>query len=165
MRYKESFFKNLLGFIIKSATASICAATVFFTGIFAADMLPENLLNIPAKTKHKISCTIDIATSPSSYSIAKEYIIALTDSTIKFDKLPSYRIDIPFALISQLYDTAYVEKISIAGLNVKIYCTPIELSKFDVKTLQDNFEDVYGIDRSDIIVYENNAVISLYTVP
>ena len=155
--------KTSILFIRNTAAALICAFILFFLGQALAKIVPDKLLTIPYQTQNTINFYSDMLLSKNSYSIAKKYIISLTDSTVKFEELPSYRTDIPFAVISELFDSADTESVTIRGLSVELICTPY--NDLDLRALKESFESVYGIERAVITKSGDKVSIKLSTLP
>lgn len=151
--------KNLFKAAIKALAAVVFAFALFFVGKAAASKvsLPE------IKPARQITEAADVITHRSSYSIAYKYIIALTDSTVKFERLPSYRTDVPWAVISELYDKAEVLSVTIKGLNIELLCRELDGS-FDGEALKKSLESVYGISSVEVKRLKNGFTINIKTV-
>ncbi len=134
-----------------------------FAGKFTSKLVPENINLIPSKAENKILSTLDIEFDKNSYSIAKRYFIALTDSTVEFNHLPSYRSDIPLSIITLLHSSVKINKIEITGTTIELYCTITSPSDFNKSRFEREFEKAEGIKSSAIITSGEDAIITLTT--
>lgn len=149
--------KSIPRWLLSTASAAVFAIIIYLFGQALAQTVPKDAITLPSQTKKTLSYYMDMLTSKNTYRIAQKYIIALTDSTVQFEELPSYRTDIPFAVIAELYDCIEIESITITGLDIQIEGKAI--SDFYPDEIEDTFETVYGI--SDVFTEQNGDKISI----
>ena len=100
---------------------------VFLSGCFLAQKLSDRVSAMPLVQKIRdphgeVAFVREALTNQNSYTMMKKYLVALVDSTIRFEELPSYSPEIPLALLRAVPPKVEVTACTISGNVLEMDC-------------------------------------------